>query len=124
MNTGVIDDEKPKSERTKAREAFFLDFANTIRRDLPDVPLMVTGGFRTRQGLEAAVRDEACDLAGIGRPAAVKPLLPKEVILNPKVKDEDAVFHVKKIQASWWMTKIGLKVVGAAADSVSSYHNI
>jgi tRNA-dihydrouridine synthase len=102
-----------------AREAFFLEFATAVRKDLPDVPLMVTGGFRTRQGLETALREKGCDLTGIGRPAVVYPRLPKEVILNPEVKDEDAIFRVKKIQPSWLMTKLGLKIVGAAADSVS-----
>ncbi|KAK6063040.1 NADH:flavin oxidoreductase/NADH oxidase [Seiridium cupressi] len=117
MSEGVAKEEKPKTERTEAREAFFLEFANTIRRDLPDVPLMVTGGFRTRQGLEAAVREEGCDLAGIGRPATVHPSLPKEIVFNTEVKDENATFHVKKIQPSWLMAKLGLKFVGAAADT-------
>ncbi|KAH8194281.1 hypothetical protein TruAng_011554 [Truncatella angustata] len=117
MNTGIINDEKPKSERTKAREAFFLEFAHAIRREVPDVPLMVTGGFRTRQGLEAAVREGGCDLAGIGRPATINAVLPKEVIFNSAVKDEDATFNVKKIQPPWLMTKLGPKALGAAADS-------
>lgn len=120
MNTGLkTDEEKPKSDRTKAREAFFLEFAHTMRREVPDVPLMVTGGFRTRRGVEAAISEGGCDLAGIGRPATVNPILPKDVILNPTVKDDDAVFHVKKIQPGWLLTKLGLKMVGAAADSVS-----
>ncbi|KAK8069733.1 hypothetical protein PG994_006349 [Apiospora phragmitis] len=40
-----------KSERTKAREAFFLEFASAVRSEIGgDVPLMVTGGFRSRGG--------------------------------------------------------------------------
>ncbi|ETS73554.1 hypothetical protein PFICI_14500 [Pestalotiopsis fici W106-1] len=117
MNTGPDSEENTKSARTKAREAFFLEFAQAIRKDVPDVPLMVTGGFRTRQGLEAALRDGGCDLVGLGRPACVKPLLPKEVILNKEVKDEDAVFHVKRIQPPWIATKLGIKIIGAAGDS-------
>lgn len=119
MSHGNVDQEKPKSERTQAREAFFLEFASTIRRDIPDVPLMVTGGFRTRQGIEAALQDGACDLAGIGRPATVMPCLPKEIIFNPGIENDAAAFHIAKIQPHWLMTMIGLKVVGAAADTVS-----
>lgn len=120
MNTGPADSEEKanKSARTKAREAFFLEFAQAIRKDVPDVPLMVTGGFRTRQGLEAALHDGGCDLVGIGRPACVKPLLPNEVILNKAIKDDDAVFHVQKIQPPWIATKLGIKIIGAAGDSV------
>ncbi|KAF7529940.1 hypothetical protein G7054_g9696 [Neopestalotiopsis clavispora] len=119
MNTGPADSEEKanKSARTKAREAFFLEFAQAIRKDVPDVPLMVTGGFRTRQGLEAALHDGGCDLVGIGRPACVKPLLPNEVILNKAIKDDDAVFHVQKIQPPWIATKLGIKIIGAAGDS-------
>lgn len=125
MNTGLTTGltasagEEPKSERTKAREAFFLEFAHTMRREVPDVPMMVTGGFRTRQGLESAISEGDCDLAGIGRPAAVYPTLPRETILNPEVKDEDAAFHVEKIQPGWLLTKLGIKMIGAAADTVS-----
>ncbi|KAI1869680.1 uncharacterized protein JN550_005661 [Neoarthrinium moseri] len=117
MSSGLQQDEKPKSSRTLAREAFFIEFAATIRKDLPDVPLMVTGGFRTRKGAEAALQDEGCDLIGVGRPACVEPALPNKLILNPKIADDDAVFQVKKIQPPWLLTKIGFKAIGAAADS-------
>lgn len=118
MNTGLVtEEEKAKSARTKAREAFFLEFAHAIRADVPDVPLMVTGGFRTRQGMEAALREGGCDLTGIGRPACVMPHLPKEIVLNPEVKDDAAVFHVERIKTPWILTKLGIKIMGAAGDS-------
>ncbi|KAJ2967109.1 hypothetical protein NQ176_g9828 [Zarea fungicola] len=56
-----------KSASTLAREAFFLDFALAIRSHFPGVPLILTGGFRTRAGMEAALREGACDIVGIGR---------------------------------------------------------
>ena len=56
----------PKAASTVAREAFFLDFAKAIREKFRSVPLMVTGGFRTRQGMEAALREDACDIIGLG----------------------------------------------------------
>lgn len=122
MNTGLVtEEEKAKSARTKAREAFFLEFAHAIRADVPDVPLMVTGGFRTRQGMEAALREGGCDLTGIGRPACVMPHLPKEIVLNPEVKDDAAVFHVERIKTPWILTKLGIKIMGAAGDSVRPF---
>ncbi|WP_281189876.1 nitroreductase family deazaflavin-dependent oxidoreductase [Millisia brevis] len=62
-----------KSARTRAREAYFLDYAATVRDLAPGIPLAVTGGFRTRAGIEEALASGACDVVGIGRPAAVVP---------------------------------------------------
>ncbi|RMZ81696.1 hypothetical protein DV737_g2399, partial [Chaetothyriales sp. CBS 132003] len=60
-----------KSARTAAREAFFLDFAHAVRESFPHVPLLVTGGFRTRQGMEQALQDGGCDFIGLGPKVAV-----------------------------------------------------
>lgn len=107
------------SDRTKAREAFFLEFARTIRDTIPDVPLMVTGGFRTRRGIENAISRGDCDMAGLARPAVMNPALPREIILNPKISDDDAKFPIHKIQQSPWLEWLGLRSVGAGAASVS-----
>lgn len=55
---------------TRAREAYFLDYARSVRKLAGDVPLAVTGGFRTRPAMEAAVLAGECDLVGIARPTA------------------------------------------------------
>jgi 2,4-dienoyl-CoA reductase-like NADH-dependent reductase (Old Yellow Enzyme family) len=103
---------------TLAREAFFLDFAATVRSRYPKIPLMVTGGFRTRAGMRAALESGACDFIGIGRPAAVLPRLPKEILLNPSVADEDAEFFLKGVDLPWVMSKIPIKGLGAGAESM------
>ncbi|KAF4625672.1 hypothetical protein G7Y89_g12493 [Cudoniella acicularis] len=107
---------------TLQREAFFLSFAQTVRQRFPSLILMVTGGFRTRLGMEAALQSGACDLIGIARPAAVIPQLPKEIILNTQVKDEDANIHLKPFAVSKfvrlliWLSPI--RSVGAGVVSV------
>ncbi|KAF6785720.1 fmn binding protein [Colletotrichum sojae] len=111
-----VEDEK-KSDRTLAREAFFLEFARAIRQDFPEIPLMVTGGFRTRQGMEAALAGGGCDLIGLARPAVLNPLLPKTVILADDVKDEDAKLYTRKIEAPWIAKVLGMKAIGAGAES-------
>lgn len=110
-----------KSDRTKAREAFFLEFAKAIRHKFLDLPLMVTGGFRTRQGMEAAVAEGGCDFVGIGRPAVLNPSLPNNIVFNKEVKDEDASLYVKKVQVPW-IAKVIAPGVGAGAESVSLYN--
>ncbi|KAM0281212.1 hypothetical protein ACHAQH_003643 [Verticillium albo-atrum] len=106
-----------KSERTKAREAFFLDFAAAIRDKFPGVPLIVTGGFRTRQGMESAVRDGGCDAVGIGRPAVLNPSLPNNTVFNKEVDDASARLYTKKIEAPWLFKQFGMKSVGAGLET-------
>ena len=64
---GDADTAAPKRESTRKREAYFLDYADRIRA-VAQMPIMVTGGFRTREGMEAALAESACDVIGIGRP--------------------------------------------------------
>jgi 2,4-dienoyl-CoA reductase-like NADH-dependent reductase (Old Yellow Enzyme family) len=107
---------KPK-ESTMKREAFFLEFARTVRSSFPNLPLMVTGGFRTRTGMEAALASGACDIIGIARPAAVYPHLPKDIILNESVKDDDATVKLPRVEvegAEKWVVKLsGMHALGA-----------
>lgn len=102
---------------TLDREAFFLTFAQTVRERFPSLILMVTGGFRTRSGMEAALESGACDLIGIARPAAVIPRLPKEVILNKQIKDEDASVKLKALDVPGWVNWLPIKSVGAGMQS-------
>lgn len=57
---------------TLAREAYFVDFALAMK-DAVKVPLMVTGGFRSRTAMEEALVRGAADVIGLGRPLCVEP---------------------------------------------------
>ena len=61
-----------RRESTIAREAYFLAYAEDIRRAVK-IPLMVTGGFRGATGMNAALASGATDLIGIGRPLCTDP---------------------------------------------------
>jgi 2,4-dienoyl-CoA reductase-like NADH-dependent reductase (Old Yellow Enzyme family) len=111
------------SARTQAREAYFLSFARDIRARFSDVPLMVTGGFRSRQAMEAAVRDGDCDLIGLARPAVLNPSLPLNTIFNPAIRDEEAVLYARRIYPSWLLNWLGLSIVGGGTESVSAANN-
>jgi 2,4-dienoyl-CoA reductase-like NADH-dependent reductase (Old Yellow Enzyme family) len=103
---------------TLQRESFFLQFASTIREKFPKVILMVTGGFRTRQGMEAALQSGACDLIGIARPAAVLPRLPKETIFNTKeVPDEEARVNLAPFQVPFIVSVLPIKPLGEGLQS-------
>lgn len=77
---GVVRDggEKVKAS-TVGREAYFLDYAQRIRA-VTKMPLAVTGGFRSRKAMEAALASGALDFVGIGRPLCVEPDLPRRLI--------------------------------------------
>jgi len=62
-----------EADSTRSREAYFLEYAQTVRGLVGDVPLAVTGGFRSRGAMEAAVYAGECDVVGIGRPTATTP---------------------------------------------------
>jgi 2,4-dienoyl-CoA reductase-like NADH-dependent reductase (Old Yellow Enzyme family) len=108
-----------QSQRTAARESFFLDFARELRKALPKTILMVTGGFRTRVGMEAAVAEGACDLIGMGRPAIIYPSLPLRTVLNSEIKTEEATVQIEKVDPPYLVKKLP-KSVGSGYESVSN----
>lgn len=65
--------------RTAAREGYFLAFVETVRR-LVDVPVAVTGGFRTAEGMAAAIATGSADVVGLARALAIQPDLPGQVL--------------------------------------------
>ena len=47
-----------------------------------------------RKLIASSLRDRACDLAGIGRPACLQPQIPRKILLNREVSDEAAVLSI------------------------------
>ncbi len=76
---------EPHKASSIAREAYFLEFAEKIRQHVR-CKLMVTGGFRTVQGMNAALQSGACDFIGIARPFAVEPDLTNKLMAGQDVK--------------------------------------
>ncbi len=66
-------------ESTRKREAYFLDYAEKMRETVK-MPLMVTGGFRTRAGMLEARETGAVDVVGIARPFAVDPDIARRLL--------------------------------------------
>jgi 2,4-dienoyl-CoA reductase-like NADH-dependent reductase (Old Yellow Enzyme family) len=73
-------DSKSKAASTRRREAYFLEYARDIRAAAKDVPLMVTGGFRTPALMREVVSSGEIDVVGLGRPFCVAPDLVKHVL--------------------------------------------
>lgn len=83
-----------KRESTRRREAYFLDFVPKLRAAV-DIPVMVTGGFRSVEAMESAVRDDGVDIVGLGRPLVLNPEAPNEIFAGTLTslasRDEDLV---------------------------------
>ena len=75
---------KPRSaaqmrDSTRVREAMFLEYAKSIKA-VARMPIMVTGGFRTLAGMEAALQGGHTDMIGLARPFCLDPDLPARMI--------------------------------------------
>lgn len=78
-------------ESTQKREAYFIDYAEKIRK-VATMPMMLVGGMRSRAAMEDALRG-ACDVVAIARPlvsdpAASRKLLAREIDEVPAFERE------------------------------------
>ncbi len=71
-------DEK-KAESTKRREAYFLEYAASIR-SAARAPLAVTGGFRSRVAMDTALTGREVDVVGLARPLCTEPDLARHLL--------------------------------------------
>lgn len=107
---------------TRAREAYFLEFADTVRARIPGVPLMVTGGFRTHAGMAAALDSGTLDFVGIARLMAVEPDVPKRLlagqdpvqVVRPIKTGIKPVDEMAIMEVSWYTRQ--LKKMGQGKD--------
>jgi 2,4-dienoyl-CoA reductase-like NADH-dependent reductase (Old Yellow Enzyme family) len=63
------------SSNRSGKGPYFLDFATEARKET-SVPLMTTGGFKSRVDAEQAIRSGAIDVVGLARAMVLDPLLP------------------------------------------------
>jgi 2,4-dienoyl-CoA reductase-like NADH-dependent reductase (Old Yellow Enzyme family) len=69
---GIEPAEQPRiAASTLRREAYFVDFALAMQREV-SIPLMVTGGFRSRAAMEQALNEGGAAMLGLGRPLCVQ----------------------------------------------------
>lgn len=75
---GLEAPEQPARASTRAREAYFLDFARAMLAARTP-PLKVTGGFRTRAAMDEALALGVA-VVGVGRPLCVTPEAPRAML--------------------------------------------
>ena len=90
-----------RRDSTIAREAYFLNYAEKIQAAI-NMPLMVTGGFRTSTGMNAALNSKTCDLIGIGRPLCAQPLVLND-LLSGNIQELPSFEKTLQI-GRWWLS--------------------
>ena len=90
-------------ESTRKREAYFLDFANQVRTR-SNIPLMVTGGFRSAEFSEQVLQNNELDIIGFGRPYLLDTSFPKSFLDGKIIKDTNINF---KLRAALDMAEAG-----------------
>ncbi|MEO0983501.1 MAG: NADH:flavin oxidoreductase/NADH oxidase family protein [Pseudomonadota bacterium] len=71
--------DEPVRESTRAREAYFANYARSVKARA-SMPVLVTGGFRTRSAMDAALEDGEADLIGLGRPLCADTDTPRKLL--------------------------------------------
>jgi len=111
-------------ESTKKREGYFLDFVERLRAEV-DVPLAVTGGFRTAAGMTSAVDSGATDMVGLARTLAIHPDFPAQVLagedpdnlvrrLSTGVK---AIDKISMLDVTWYENQLARMGAGKEPDA-------
>ncbi len=119
--TGVQNNAPPqKKESTRQREAYFLEFAGKARQAVR-TPLVVTGGFRSAQGMAQAIHSGAVDMVGIARIMAIEPDVPSRLLagnpaqhaVKPLRTGIKAIDKMGLLEVSWYTGQ--LKRIGRGA---------
>jgi len=113
------DCEQPaRKASTAAREAYFFDFARAMRQQLK-IPIMLTGGFRSRAGMKAAL-DEGVDLLGLARPVCVDQQCVK-ALLTGEVDRLDSWEESLRREKGLFSSNSPIPLFGALANFAAIY---
>ncbi|MDO4248636.1 MAG: NADH:flavin oxidoreductase/NADH oxidase family protein [Neisseria sp.] len=106
---------------TQAREAFFIDYAEKARA-VSQVPLIITGGFRSEPAMNDALNSKHLDFVGIARPLALMPDLPNlikqgtyQTIVTRRAKTGVAAIDNKLgavLELNWYAAQMALIAAG------------
>ena len=112
-------------DSTRKREAFFIDYAEKARA-VSQVPLIITGGFRSQNAMEDALSSGHLDLVGVARPFALVPDLANQMqngtyqtVQTDRIKTGVALVDKKAgamLEMNWYMTQMDFIGQGKQPD--------
>ena len=103
-----------------AKEAYFAAFATRARAAAPGLPIMLTGGIRTRSAMEALLGSGAVDVIGLGRPLALDPDLARR-LLDGFAGETLPAYRLPTLvgvagESEWYETQLGRLGAGKDVD--------
>lgn len=106
------------AQSTLRREAYFVDFALAMQKQV-SIPLMVTGGFRSRAAMEQALDEGGASLIGLGRPLCVQTDGPARLLAGaeslPRYENELALLP------SWLGFLKGISLIRTLSTFATTY---
>jgi 2,4-dienoyl-CoA reductase-like NADH-dependent reductase (Old Yellow Enzyme family) len=112
---------KEQRDSSRAREAYFLEYAQQIR-SVTKLPLMLTGGMRSRETMDRVLASGAVDVVGLARPMTHAPALPKQLLdgtlaAAPVVKIRSRIRLLDDaLQVMWFQAQIHEMAAGRDPD--------
>jgi 2,4-dienoyl-CoA reductase-like NADH-dependent reductase (Old Yellow Enzyme family) len=114
----------PAAPDRDSREAYFLAFARRAR-EATSVPLMLTGGLRTRALMDAVLAEGVLDVVGVARPMALVPDYPRRLLaggdvprIAPRRLGVDALESAAEL--AWYSSQLARLGAGGEADQGAS----
>jgi 2,4-dienoyl-CoA reductase-like NADH-dependent reductase (Old Yellow Enzyme family) len=114
-----------QKESTKKREAFFIEFAEKAKNVI-STPLMLTGGFRSLEGMTEAIDSKKVDIIGLARPMVWDPMITKKILngeatsitCNPPSLPVEKLKHMAEM--TWYVLQIRNIGYGKKVDHSSN----
>jgi 2,4-dienoyl-CoA reductase-like NADH-dependent reductase (Old Yellow Enzyme family) len=125
-HAGKPDSVAPVRQSTRRREAYFLAYAEAAR-PAATMPLMLTGGFRSRAAMDEALADGALDVIGLARPLVTEPDLPRRLLTGATLAG-DAIEQRLHLRDRGWLSPtsrwLPARVVNVMGAQAWYYHQI
>ena len=117
----------PKKDSTIKREAYFLEYCEKVKK-LISTPLLLTGGFRSKEGMKEALNSGSCEMIGLARSLAIDPDFPNKLIAGEKTISQvrPLTSGIKKIdkliplEITWYTEQLHRMGKGKAPDPNAS----
>tara|TARA_B110000240_G_scaffold99302_1_gene112491 strand:+ start:3866 stop:5095 length:1230 start_codon:yes stop_codon:yes gene_type:complete len=91
--------ERYQRKSTRKREAYFMNFARKVKEHT-NLPIMVTGGFRSHSFCEEVLKNKELEMIGFARPFLTEKHFPKHFLKesNSRINDATIDFKIKKLK--------------------------
>lgn len=104
---------KPVKDSTVKREAYFLEYCKKLRKII-DTPLLLTGGFRTKEGMQEALESGACEMIDLARSIAIDLEFPNKLLAGENVQSQvrplttgfKTLDKIVPIEITWYTVQI------------------